>query len=824
MKKKIFLYLLIMLLFIAISVNINIKAQYRKSQIKITDIACGYWHNLFLDHKGYVYSSGANWFGQLGNSNNQNSSTIIRIYDIPKIQSISCGAFYSIALDYEGNVWAWGNNEFGQLANKIDIKVSKPKKVVGLDKVKYISAGANHCLALKNDGTLIAWGLNDRGQLGDGTHKNSSIPVQVINVRNIEKVSGGVTHSLALDKDGRVWYWGDSLKGKWVHKSADITSPILIGELKDISDIAAGKQHSVALKKDGTVWTWGMNGNGQLGIGTTSNIYIPTQIKNLNNVIKIASGESHNLALKKDGTVWSWGGNAPLGIGSNQASTIPIKVKLKPFISKIYSNNDQSIVIDSKNNLWGWGYNWKGSYGNGNCMDILSPKELKNSISKKQINTFPFSIILNKQKIHFNNEPIIINNKIFVPMDELCSFLGIKYKHNSNEIVLEKDNKSIKININNDSILDANDKNTTAVVDILSFIVNEVVYISINRVIENLSGNIVFDNKKKIIDISFTNSFRKKSISKLIINNKDENINKEQWGLFSDEKTCIDVLHAWKITKGLPSIVVGILDTGIDKKNTGLQDNIYINKAEIPNNEIDDDKNGYIDDTNGWDFANSDSSIFDNWLDDTHGTAIAEIIASSENQNNILGVAPHCSIMPMKVLSGNKGTIIDIIKAVQYAKRMNIKIVNCSFGWENESNALLLQDLLGSVDMLFVCSAGNIKDSNKFYPACLNLANTISVTSINREGKILPYTNSNSTINIAAPGEEIVVSFSSDDYKYLNGTSISTPFVSGVAALIKSYETNLYSYEIKKIILDNAIKSSSDDIKYLNAERIFISD
>ena len=141
----------------------------------------------------------------------------------------------------------------------------------------------------------------------------------------------------------------------------------------------------------------------------------------------------------------------------------------------------------------------------------------------------------------------------------------------------------------------------------------------------------------------------------------------------------IGALNAWNITSGDPNVVVGVLDTGIDTQHFGLRNSIYINTKEIPNNGIDDDNNGYVDDVSGYDFSNGDSSVFDNASSDAHGTHIAGIIASNFNQEGIVGIAPNAKILPLKFIDGNVGYTSDAIEAIEYAKKMGVKIINMSW-------------------------------------------------------------------------------------------------------------------------------------------------
>jgi len=284
----------------------------------------------------------------------------------------------------------------------------------------------------------------------------------------------------------------------------------------------------------------------------------------------------------------------------------------------------------------------------------------------------------------------------------------------------------------------------------------------------------------------------------------------EQWGLsnkgqfvFQNGTVGVDigVAEAWDNTLGVPSTVVGVLDTGIDINHTDLQQNIYINPNEIPDNGIDDDGNGFIDDVNGWDFTNSDKTIFDNISDDTHGTHVAGIIAASANKAGVRGVAPGVRIIPLKVFVGNTGYTSDVIEAIDYAKQLGVKIINCSFGGANEN--LALKEAMQESGLLFIAAAGNSgQDLVKapVYPASYNIPNVLSVAAVDNQGKRAAFSNYGTAVDVAAPGVGILSTIPEDDYSYQSGTSTAAPFVTGIAALLQSQYPDMTTIQIAERI------------------------
>lgn len=269
-----------------------------------------------------------------------------------------------------------------------------------------------------------------------------------------------------------------------------------------------------------------------------------------------------------------------------------------------------------------------------------------------------------------------------------------------------------------------------------------------------------------------------------------------------------NILNAWDITKGSSSVIVGILDTGIDISHEDLSGVIYTNPGEIPGNGVDDDHNGYIDDVNGWDFANDDNTVFDNVADDAHGTGLAAVIAAvSNNGKGISGVAPNVKILPLKFRNGlsvNSDRVKDAIEAIAYAKAMGVSIINCSFTCPNTPE---LKEAIEKSGILFVCAPGNGStnlDVSPVYPCCYDLPNVLGVASINCTGELSDFSSYGMCVPLAAPGENIMTAVPGNKYSFFSGTSLSVPYAAGAAALIKSYRPNLGANEIAEVLKASA--------------------
>ena len=266
----------------------------------------------------------------------------------------------------------------------------------------------------------------------------------------------------------------------------------------------------------------------------------------------------------------------------------------------------------------------------------------------------------------------------------------------------------------------------------------------------------------------------------------------------------IDSVHAWSVTTGSATDVIAVIDTGADRTHPELQGNLWTNPGEIPGNNIDDDANGYVDDVNGWDFANGDANPADGH---GHGTHVAGTIAArGDNSNGIAGVCWNARIMPLKFLSdGGSGYTSDAVSAVRYATRMGARISNNSWGGGGYSQALADSiDQAGDAGSLFVAAAGNASadnDAAPSYPASYNLDNVVAVAATNSADELAHFSNfGRSTVALAAPGADILSLRPGGQYAYGSGTSMAAPHVVGAAALLLSQNPTLTPAQTKQLL------------------------
>ncbi|HKQ98885.1 MAG TPA: S8 family serine peptidase, partial [Candidatus Polarisedimenticolia bacterium] len=267
----------------------------------------------------------------------------------------------------------------------------------------------------------------------------------------------------------------------------------------------------------------------------------------------------------------------------------------------------------------------------------------------------------------------------------------------------------------------------------------------------------------------------------------------------------ISATSAWDVSTGSPAVVVAVIDTGVDYTHPDLAANIYINDGEIAGNNLDDDGNGFVDDVRGWDFVNHDNDPID---DAGHGTHVAGTIgAVSDNGAGVAGVAWQVRLMPIKFLgAGGSGTTADAISSIDYATLMGVDIMSNSWGGGGFSQAMLdaIRDA-NDADILFVAAAGNNgtnTDVSTFYPADYDAPNILSVAATDRTDHLASFSNYGvATVDLAAPGVDILSTLRGGGYGLLSGTSMATPHVSGAAALIRSVAPDIDVAHLRQRIL-----------------------
>ena len=298
----------------------------------------------------------------------------------------------------------------------------------------------------------------------------------------------------------------------------------------------------------------------------------------------------------------------------------------------------------------------------------------------------------------------------------------------------------------------------------------------------------------------------------------------------------IDALEAWQRNDQTVQVLVGILDTGVDLDHEDLAENIWTNPGEIPNNGMDDDHNGFVDDFYGWDFAGIDlnSILEDNDPTDTygHGTHCAGIVASvRQNGIGVSGIISPCRIVAIKCFPDNSaGTLMSLAaKGIIYAADMGCNVINMSWGGPYPSK--VIEDALDyavSKGILPVAAAGNSGGEDSFYPASYAVVFTAGAS--NSKDQVTYFSTYGEQVEVVAPGEDVLslradltdmyadggasgkepnVHIVNQGYYLSDGTSMASPCAVGVAAYILSASPGISNDRVIQIM-----EESADDIIY----------
>jgi len=282
----------------------------------------------------------------------------------------------------------------------------------------------------------------------------------------------------------------------------------------------------------------------------------------------------------------------------------------------------------------------------------------------------------------------------------------------------------------------------------------------------------------------------------------------QQWGLKK-----INAPAAWDITRGDSTIVIAVVDSGVELDHPDLAANIWVNPGETGldsqgrdkrTNGVDDDGDGYIDDWHGWDLVGAQYQTYDpsttkgdnnpspTGSNNDHGTHVAGIIAAlTDNLIGVASLAPKCKILVVKTTADNdtRGSgdayILAGYQGIVYAVNMGAKIINCSWGGAGGSQTE--QDIIDYATqhgVLVVAAAGNETSNAFFSPA--DYRGALSVASVDANDKLSWFSNYGTNIDVCAPGENIISTIYPHTYTALSGTSMASPHAAALAALVKS--------------------------------------
>ncbi len=320
------------------------------------------------------------------------------------------------------------------------------------------------------------------------------------------------------------------------------------------------------------------------------------------------------------------------------------------------------------------------------------------------------------------------------------------------------------------------------------------------------------------------------------------------WGMYGDNSSPSNTYgsqaaEAWAAGHtGSASVAVGVIDEGVQYTHTDLAGQVWTNPYD-PVNGVDDDKNGYIDDTHGWDFNSNNNSVYDGGSsgnEDDHGTHVSGTIgAKGGNKTGVAGVNWNITIIPCKFLGAGGGNTANAVKAIDYLTdlktRHGLRVVASNNSWGGGGYSQAMYDAIiraNTNNILFIAAAGNggndgAGDNNDVeanYPSNYSAANLIAVAAIDRTGKLASFSNYGATtVDIGAPGVSVFSTVASNSYASYSGTSMATPHVTGAAALYASTHTAATASAIKAAILSGAVKTTSLTGKCVTGGRLNVS-
>ncbi|AFY40961.1 S8 family peptidase [Nostoc sp. PCC 7107] len=268
----------------------------------------------------------------------------------------------------------------------------------------------------------------------------------------------------------------------------------------------------------------------------------------------------------------------------------------------------------------------------------------------------------------------------------------------------------------------------------------------------------------------------------------------------------VNAPEAWNKGYTGKGVVVAVIDTGVDYNHEDLKNNIWTNTKEVAGNGIDDDGNGYVDDVRGWNFVNNNNNTLDQ---NGHGTHVSGTIAGQKNDYGVTGIAYDAKIMPVKVLNeSGSGSYSAIANGIYYAANNGANVINLSLGG-NFSNRTLQNavEYANSKGVVVVMAAGNDGGSQPNYPARYANNTGIAVGAVDRNNNLANFSNRSGTNQLAyvtAPGVDVYSTVPNNQYASYSGTSMASPHVAGVVALMLSANRSLTPAQVRQIITDTA--------------------
>lgn len=286
-------------------------------------------------------------------------------------------------------------------------------------------------------------------------------------------------------------------------------------------------------------------------------------------------------------------------------------------------------------------------------------------------------------------------------------------------------------------------------------------------------------------------------------------------------------------------IIVAVVDTGVDHTHEDLKDIMWTNEKEIAGNGIDDDNNGYIDDIHGINTLVRDANgnaTMNTMASHWHGTHVSGTIAATQNNaTGIAGVASNVKIMAIRTVPDDADELdSDIVEAYLYAAKNGARVINCSFGKQVNEGGMVVRDTINEIgkkyNTLVIASAGNDSsgpfswhnnDSSPKYPASFDSETLLVIASTTSSGSLSTFSNIGiKTVDIGAPGSNIYSTINGSKYGMASGTSMASPNISGVAAMVLGYYPKLSALELKDVLMKSATPVAAFKAQIVSGGRV----
>ncbi len=308
------------------------------------------------------------------------------------------------------------------------------------------------------------------------------------------------------------------------------------------------------------------------------------------------------------------------------------------------------------------------------------------------------------------------------------------------------------------------------------------------------------------------------------------------WSFESAALNGISVNRSYNFPLSRPKedIIVAVVDTGVDYNHEDLAEAMWHNPNEIPQNGIDDDQNGYVDDYYGINTLIKDNlgkATGDPMASHSHGTHVAGTIAASQNNyTGVAGIAQRAKIMAIRAVPNNSDeTDADVVESFLYAAKHGARLINCSFGKNHNEGGSIVEETIEHIGkkygVLVLAAAGNDYgrniDKSKTYPASFTTDYLLVVASTSSSGALSWFSNvGKKSVDLAAPGSSIYSTVKNNRYANMSGTSMATPTTTGVAAELLSHYPEMGPLELKQILLTTVTKDKRFQRKMVSPGRV----